>query len=273
MILGQLIGSGRRCDVYACGECRVVKLFQPGAPLDWIEGEAKRSRLIYEAGLPVPWIGDTIDLDGRKGIVYERLDGLTLSQALRESPGSAPALMEKMAELHYSIHRHRIEGLPSQRERLSRGIGRTTLLTGDLRERVLCHLAALPDGDFACHGDLNTDNVIITSGGWKVIDWDNACFGNPLADVARTVIMLDGSVNYIADLDEREVFMRLERQARDAYLHRYADLSGAPVDDVIAWTAPVAANRLSEGITEEDAWLLETVERALLPGGTPFLAS
>jgi len=255
--LGPLIGRGRRCSVYAWGEGQILKLFEPGAPQEWIDSEAIRARLIRDAGLPAPWVGDVLEVGDRKGIVYERLEGPSLENAVREDLSQAPDLLRRLAELHYSLHCAKVDGLPSQRPGIRRAIERTPLLTSEVRARVLAVLDSLPDGTALCHGDLNLNNVILTPDGWKVIDWDNASLGNPLADVARSVLMLDAGLNYCRSPEERAIIERVEPLARDAYVRRYLELSGLSADELKAWRVPLAAARLSEGIDEEESWLLE----------------
>ncbi|MGE5579580.1 MAG: phosphotransferase [Bacillota bacterium] len=124
-------------------------------------------------------------------------------------------------------------------------------------------LEGLPEGNVLCHGDLNLNNVILTAGGWKIIDWDNASLGNPLADVARSVLMLDAGINYSRSPEERAIIELVEPPARDAYVKRYLELSGLSEGELRAWRAPLAAARLCENIGEEEAWLLEVVSSAL----------
>lgn len=263
MKLGSLVGIGRRCRVYEWGKGQVLKLFHPDAPLSRVETEAARSRLVYDAGLPVPCVGDVVDVGDCRGIVYEHLEGPSLGNTVRENMSQAPDLLRRLAELHYSIHCAKVDGLPSHREGIRRSIERTPLLTDDVRARVLAMLEGLPDGNALCHGDLNLNNVILTPDGWKVVDWDNASLGNPLADVARSVLMLDAGVNYSRSPEERAVIEQVEPLARDAYVKRYLELSNLSADELMAWRVPIAAARLCEDITEEESWLLEVVGSAL----------
>lgn len=86
MPLGEFVGRGARCDVYAWGEGQVIKFFQSGAPREWVEKEAHLARLVHEAGLPSPWVGGVTEHAGQLGIVYERLTGPLLDEALRSRP-------------------------------------------------------------------------------------------------------------------------------------------------------------------------------------------
>ncbi len=58
------------------------------------------------------------------------------------------------------------------------------------KHAIAQHAAGLPDGDQVCHGDFHPDNIMLTPAGPRVIDWNNATSGNPLADIAWTSLIL-----------------------------------------------------------------------------------
>ena len=94
-----------------------------------------------------------------------------------------------------------------------------------------------------------------------IIDWNTACAGNPLADVARTSLLLRlGSVpGFMA---RRWLIETLRGLAHSLYLKRYLKLNDNVSDEVLAWELPVAAARLNEDIPEEREGLLALVERS-----------
>ncbi|MBB3138782.1 hypothetical protein FHS26_006561 [Rhizobium pisi] len=73
-----------------------------------------------------------------------------------------------------------------------------------------------------------------------IVDWLDACCGNPLADVCRTYLLLRHAV---------------PERAMD-YVETYAAMSGAEVGAILAWLAPIAAARLTEGVADENDELL-----------------
>jgi aminoglycoside phosphotransferase (APT) family kinase protein len=90
----------------------------------------------------------------------------------------------------------RIEG-PSMMDVMARrpwSMGRLARVLGDLHDRL--HeitapdwLARLDGGDRLLHLDLHPMNVLLAPRGPVVIDWTNAAAGDPLADVANTVVL------------------------------------------------------------------------------------
>ena len=81
--LGEKIGEGAYADVHAWAPGQVVKLFKSGFPrrLGW--HEARMTRAVFAAGAPAPEVFGEVTLEGRFGIVLQRLDGPTLLQLSR----------------------------------------------------------------------------------------------------------------------------------------------------------------------------------------------
>jgi hypothetical protein len=77
-----LKGQGRTAEIYAWGTNQILKLFRSGWPLAAAEQEAQISRTVHELGLPVPATAGLIEVEGRHGIVFERIDGPSMLQQL-----------------------------------------------------------------------------------------------------------------------------------------------------------------------------------------------
>jgi hypothetical protein len=149
-----LIAHGRTADVYAWTSGSVLKLFHPWFDREGPAHEARVARAIHGAGLPVPWVGDLVEVEGRAGLVYERVDGRPMWTELIAHPWRLSALARLLADLHAQIHGARcITAVPPQRERLRTRIAEAPSLSDRLRQAALAALAALPDGDRLCHGD------------------------------------------------------------------------------------------------------------------------
>jgi len=105
-----------------------------------------------------------------------------------------------------------------------------------------------------CHGDFHPGNVMLSDRGPMIIDWVDACRGNPLADVARTSILFLGHINH-ASGQEKEA----AKLFHDVYLDRYFAGAKDGRTEYRRWLPVVAAARLSEGIVEQQDWLLDQV--------------
>lgn len=67
--------EGRTAQVYRWDESHVLKLYREWCPPDWVEYEARVARAIHAAGVASPAAGDIVEVDGRRGLIYERLEG------------------------------------------------------------------------------------------------------------------------------------------------------------------------------------------------------
>ncbi len=257
----KLIGVGRTAEVFAWGEGRALKLFRDWAPERWAEEERIGTSLAHQAGLPAPAVyGGMETIEGRRGIVFERVDGPSLQNALDRKPWRATWAARTLAELHAAIHSRPVPGagMPRQRDRLRWCIEHSEL-PGALQRRSLAALERLPDGEFLCHSDLHPDNVILTRRGPVVIDWAAACVGNPLGDVARTLLMVrigcaPGSP------PPGPVASWLRRYLGGVYLRRYLRLTDLSREATDAWMLPIGAARAHDQIQEERPALLALIE-------------
>ena len=258
---GPLIGTGRTAEVFAWGDGQVLKLYRAGMPAQWVADEARVGRIVVDAGLAAPAVGDMVELDGRFGVVYERLDGQSLLDYMASHPAEIPALGRQFAELHAQMHDcHRPE-LPSQRKGFVDAIEYAPQLSTAHKQAVLRRLDGLPDGQAVCHGDYHPGNLVVTRSGLVVIDWMSASHGNPVADVARTTLMFRlARVPEYYSPETQDAVDRARRSFYGAYLSAYLSRRPFPIEEIEAWIPVLAAARLCEGIVEEEAELLKLVE-------------
>jgi len=259
---GEPIAQSSMADIYAWGEGQILKLFHDWVPAYGVEHIARTSRAVHAVGLPVPAVGEVIEISGRLGLIYERVEGDTLAHSLLETPGTKPETVIQLAHIfaraHADIHSWSnvpdFDSLPQQLERVIREMD---VLPPDLKEATLRVLHEIPDGDCLCHGDFHPYNVLMSSRGPVTIDWNNASIGNPLADVARSELILAGVSVSQPSHDS------LIHQFSKAYLERYFELRPGSQKQLIAWRPVVAAVRLSDSISELQEWLLTQIRTGL----------
>ena len=247
---GQRIAQGRTAEIFAWGEDRALKLFRKDFPGASVGQEADITRKVHAAGLPVPEIEGVVEVEGRRGIVFARIDGPSLLENIASKPWTLAAAARLLAELHAAIHTRTLPELPSQRLRLESRIRGAEILTVSTKDAVLRALGDLPDGSVLCHGDFHPGNILLSPRGAIVIDWMDASAGNPLADVARTAVLLrlgvlpPGTIGRWLLESGRILFHRV-------YLRRYIQLRPVSREQIAAWHLPVAAARLAEDIPEQ----------------------
>jgi Ser/Thr protein kinase RdoA (MazF antagonist) len=240
----ELLAQGRTAEVFADGEGRVLKLDRPawnGLSLF----EASVLTLLANAGLPVARPHGTRTVDGRSGVVLDRVDGPSLSQLLTAAgPDDIDRLAGEFVGLQVQCNETRVAGLPDLVPRLQRELEASVADVGQ-RTDLLTTLGQLDDGgDGVCHFDFHPSNVLVGPDRWVVIDWLTVAAGPSAADLARTLVLWGQRSSGPVGRFLRAV--RREGQAR----------RGLADDALDAWVRVIAAARVTEGFEgEEKAWL------------------
>jgi tRNA A-37 threonylcarbamoyl transferase component Bud32 len=263
MQLEKPLAYGRQAEIFAWGEGRVLKLFLGNWP-EAARHEFAISRLAYMQGARTPQPLEVVEKDGRPGIVFEKVEGPSLLRLLGMRPWQVKSMGRQFAELHHTVHRCKAPELPSARPELEKIIQSRQQLSTTTRTALLKLLSTLQDGDSLLHGDFHPDNVMVTSRGMVIIDWPNAACGCPLADVARTSIMLRigepvGEISF-----GLMVLSRILRGVfRSAYVREYIRHSPYVEADLHPWELILAAQRIGDRIPGEEGKLIKFIERNL----------
>lgn len=253
---GQCIGRGRTASVYEWGENEVLKLFNKG---ECMGNEAENCRIINSLGIPAPEVVGTIEIEGCQGIIYERVDGVTMTKVIEPNMESITKYAKILAELHSVINSHRVDFIPNLKKELSRKIGFSTKLDVDKRNKIIEKFNELQEDNAICHYDFHPDNVIMSQKGPVIIDWANVLVGNPLADVTRTSLILK---SYAVPPGEYPYWLK-DRVSRlyfhEVYLNEYIKIRNINITDLEPWVVPTAAVRLTEEILEEEQQLMTLI--------------
>lgn len=251
---------GRTAEIYAWQPGWVLKLFHEWVDPASVEYEARINRAVHASGLPVPAVGEPIRVNGRLGLPYQRVEGVPLwPTGLTNAPWRILGYARQTAQLHAMIHDCTVSvELPRQRQRLIDKIQRASALPGHIRSAAQAAVESMPVGDRLCHGDFHPANILISDEKAVIIDWVDATLGNPLADVARTTILLLGAAACQIRGAMQTIGVRLFHAA---YLRHYFTLRPGGEQEYAHWLPVVAAARLSENIPELETWLLRQTIR------------
>src|ERR1043165_3397845 len=143
--LSSPIAQGRTAEVYLWDDHHVLKLYREWCPPHWIEEEARIAQAVHSAGIPSPAAGEIIEVNGRCGLIYERIEGISMLQDMNDHPWTILKHARSLADLHVQINKISITGLPSYKDGIQYAITQTQQLTDDLRNKPLTLLNALPD--------------------------------------------------------------------------------------------------------------------------------
>lgn len=256
----KLIGKGRTADVYLHNG-KAIKVYREGISDEWISYELKINEIAHNFGGPKTYGYEKVN--GLKGISFEYLDGQVLSDYLGSNPFRVRSIGKTFGKLHKRIHEGKTAALKNQKDYFGDQINKSKLLDSNIKNALMEHLNQLDDPEVLCHGDYHIENVMVADT-WRVIDWTNAYSGNPLSDVARSMMILESPVIFKhRKWYERSIIRMMMKVIKRHYLRAY----GISSRKLRKWRPIVLAARLNEGISVEKTWLLSQLFKELKQQG------
>ena len=79
----KIIASGNTADIIELNENQVCKLFHLGYPKIYVQHEFDNASIVHQAGVLTPKAYGIINIDGRDGIIYDKVIGDTLFQKMK----------------------------------------------------------------------------------------------------------------------------------------------------------------------------------------------
>jgi len=215
---GPLLAAGRDADIFDYGPGLVLRRSRDGRS---IAHEARIMAYLHERGYPVPAVEEVSD-DGTD-LVMERIEGMSMVEAIGKAPWSVRRQAKALARLHKQLH--------------------------EIAAPDFLPPAPIGQGDRVVHLDLHPLNVMLGPRGPTVIDWTNAAAGEPVLDVGLAwVLMAAGQIpgaalmaklmgwgrallvnGFVDEFDRREVARRLREvvtwKVRDPHMSE-AEVAG-----------------------------------------------
>src|SRR5688500_10859633 len=102
--LARPLARGRTAEIFAWDGGHVIKLFLSGCPPENVAYEAGIARKVHASGLPVPSVKAIVEHSHRYGIIYERVDGVSLLQVMMSRPWLLARAARLLARLQVAVH-------------------------------------------------------------------------------------------------------------------------------------------------------------------------
>jgi tRNA A-37 threonylcarbamoyl transferase component Bud32 len=229
-----LLAKGSTADIYAWKADKILKLFREYTP--WHANEVSATKIAFNSGLPVPEVfSGLIEINKKEGIIFERIDGPSMTEYLDKHPDKAEAYGQSTAILHSQVHSIVRAELPALLEILTWSIQQTDLLETKNKNVVLDILSDLPDGERLCHNDFYPNNIIVSPTGPVIIDWAIGTKGNPDADFARTWLISKMWLERLRESKSSHHIILLWQQFWESYFNQYKEINPFCFERLAQW--------------------------------------
>ncbi|MCW7494278.1 phosphotransferase [Leptospira sp. 2 VSF19] len=269
--LGKPIAIGRSADLFALPENRILKLFFPEANESEIDLEVENTIEANRMGASRMRCYGKAKVGERLGIIFDRLNGISLTKLPDKNPLELFRIAGKLAKLHYGIHQINSEKFKDIKEILNHCLDSNPLsfLSLSEKEKAKSYIAALPKGSSILHLDFHPENVIVEGKDEIIIDWMTAAKGNSAADVAFTYLLFTDGELWPGTPKLKIIFYTIIRKfILSGYLKVYKSLSGMSDVQIAAWRLPALILRLGLWNIESERESLKTqITRLVANGG------
>lgn len=196
------IGKGNTAEVFEYGNGKICKLFFEGYPHEYAELEFQNAKEMYKNKIRIPAPFQIVTAENRTGIIYEKIEGETLSSVMAKEKKSIDKLLNMFVHLQLDILSHHSRNVLSYKEYLTAMLKNKEIAN----PAILNVIKSLPEDDCLLHGDFHPNNILITPDGTPVIiDFMNVCYGPSLYDIARTYFLIKQFNKDLADKYLKEI--------------------------------------------------------------------
>ena len=266
------IARGASAELFDIGGGRALKLFRDSVSDEMIAREAEASIHARARGVPTAAAIGRQVWNGRRGIVYLRLEGATLMDWIRRNPMRAGWALDRMGEIHAAMHRAGGGRARGGTLRSLKKVLATDIAYGPapvtLQRAAIAYLETLPDEDALTHGDFHMGNVMMTPQGMMVIDWSKAAIGHPAADAVRSEMLMRfgiGPTDWVTNLWRDWAAGRLRKS--------YLGSNNVTASDMEQWRPVVALAWLRARDAGRTSAFICYLDRALRRSGIGSLSS
>ena len=128
------VGEGREAEVFAWDEGTVLRLLRASNDPTRVEREAAALRAAADGGVDVPRVHGTTTVEGRAGVIMDRVDGPDLIALMGKRPWTVPRVARIVGHAQARMH-HVVapDDLPNLRELVRKKIEAAAELPAELR--------------------------------------------------------------------------------------------------------------------------------------------
>ncbi|PJZ49246.1 phosphotransferase family protein [Leptospira saintgironsiae] len=244
---GKSLAIGRSAEISEYGPNKILKLFFKEFPSSEVDTEYSNSVIAFSSGATSMKCYEKIKIGDRKGLIFDRLDGISLTKLPDKNPLALFSLSKILADLHLDLHNKKTKKMKDIRSEAIQVLSREPLSFLNKEEKKVAKrlIENLPEGSSILHLDFHPENVVVTKDSFVIIDWMTALKGDPAADVASTVFLFQDAELWPGTPFLKVIFYNIVRKfILKGYLKRYLSVSGMDWKDIEKWRLSILIFRL-----------------------------
>ena len=193
----KFISKGNTAEIIEYNSSLVCKLFYSGYPQIYVQHEFNNANAVSRLGIKTPQAHRIICVEGRNGIIYDRVIGEELSSLINSADKSMQTMwINKFVDFHKVLLSHIIDNVMDYKCFLKLFSANSVEINSRINE--------LENGNALLHGDFHPANIIVnTTGELILIDMMNICKGPVEYDIARTYFLLENNKKLQSEYLER----------------------------------------------------------------------
>ena len=184
--------KGGTGECYRLDEDTILKLYYEGFPKEYVQREKAGARTALVAGVPTAISFQPVQVGNRYGLVYERVEGKTLSELTAQEPSLAQERGGMLAVIAKTLHgaHGKPWSLPRTTEHIRKELPKIDYATESTIRHIQAFMDGLDEEQGFVHGDFHPNNVIVSADGPMLIDMGDFSLGSPLFDLASLLFCL-----------------------------------------------------------------------------------
>ncbi|MBF8153221.1 aminoglycoside phosphotransferase family protein [Exiguobacterium sp. TBG-PICH-001] len=241
------VKKGSTATVTTISDERVRKYFHESIEKQRIIQEFRMLEELERTVVPTPNVY-AVELEDSPFIEMQRIDGNELLELFE--PSRITDFLNAFATLHQQIHQQQSRVAPEWHDVIQQIVHHLPPALRLKAERLLEKLH-IPQQQGLLHGDFHFQNILVSvDETFVVIDWHDATTGPPIADVARTLLLLRTAGGTVVPDEMRRYVCR-------EYLDRYQAVSSIQLSNLADWLRLMAILRTLEQVSDAEQSRLE----------------
>lgn len=183
----ELIGSGFFSQVYRVSDDSIVKVFIRDTSLEKINQERELAQNAFLLGIPAAITFDIVRVDEKYGLLFEAINGGTLTQKILSDMEHLDQHITRYAKLLNTINTTKAASgnIPLASKIV---VEKLEVIRPYLQEaeyqKMSDMLSVIEDTKTYVHTDCHTGNIMLQNDELIIIDMDTLCAGNPIFELA-----------------------------------------------------------------------------------------